>query len=184
MQQQRHGSSPLHENEEHGAFVRPAAGDVRCPHHAQLPPASPPVHRSAGGSRSAAKLQQRSLEYLDSKQRWSRRWPAVLAKCNDFSLLCPELVDRTDEVWSFAAEALTHCVPFLVNCQSHRITQSHSGAGTGTWPAPAHCQSKLWNMWPSLTVTLTNMLINTQVFNGYAGTFVLMVSEENTQLWQ
>ncbi|KAF3850135.1 hypothetical protein F7725_019854 [Dissostichus mawsoni] len=38
----RHGPPPLHEDEEHGAFVRPAAGDVGCPHHAQLPPAPPP----------------------------------------------------------------------------------------------------------------------------------------------
>ncbi|XP_035473916.2 estrogen receptor 2a isoform X2 [Scophthalmus maximus] len=62
-QQQRHGPPPLHEDEEHGASVRPAAGDAGRPHHAQLPPASPGVPpagvRRPGGGRGSAPRQHR-----------------------------------------------------------------------------------------------------------------------------
>lgn len=47
-QQQRHGPPAFHEAEEHGALVRPVAGDVGRPHHAQLPHLSLPPPAGPG----------------------------------------------------------------------------------------------------------------------------------------
>uniref|UniRef100_A0A3Q2PNM7 Estrogen receptor 2a n=1 Tax=Fundulus heteroclitus TaxID=8078 RepID=A0A3Q2PNM7_FUNHE len=94
-QQQRHGPPALHEDEKHGAFVRPAAGDAGRPHHTQLPsppPASPAGLRGSvgGGARSGPLLRRRPLKHLDSQRRWSRRRSPVFRleiRFKDFSRL-------------------------------------------------------------------------------------------------
>ncbi|CAF90265.1 unnamed protein product, partial [Tetraodon nigroviridis] len=82
FEQQRHGPPALHEDEEHGASVRPAPGDAGRPHHAQLPPLPPALPAGVGRVRGVSGRARRQLlaRLEPRQQQQGRRGGAVAVK--------------------------------------------------------------------------------------------------------